>query len=359
MDDALNHQTPAIMSQQQLHGLPAEPRVPSYRAPRWLRGGHRQTIYASKALPIPDPGYRRAFWRRGAGASLSVKWIDALSPKAPLVVLFHGLGGGGGSHYARGLAWSCQKRGWGLAIPEFGNENLHLASDEMSIAGAIPRLLAHLSEDRPGSPVFVLGVSFGALPLLHWLAHDADRAQRIVTAAAAISAPIDFEGSTRRIMSDGLPLYKWNFVRCLTATPPATRRQQLRETAARGMEDIRERTGFLPRALSDYLDAFASWGAWRQNALAHIVTPTLLLNAKNDPCLSEACFPRPDEVAPAVRVEYPDQGGHVGFVTGGFPGSFDWLPMRVMHFFSSFGGLSDVPAPDSRSGTPSSASWLA
>jgi len=34
-----------------------------------------------------------------------------------------------------------------------------------------------------------------------------------------------------------------------------------------------------------------------------------------------------------VTLEQPEEGGHVGFVSGAFPGCLDWLPRRVLAFF--------------------------
>jgi hypothetical protein len=61
--------------------------------------------------------------------------------------------------------------------------------------------------------------------------------------------------------------------------------------------------------------------------------PTLLVNARDDPFLPESALPTEREVSPAVKLEFPSRGGHVGFVSGPFPGSIDWLPRRILHFF--------------------------
>ena len=39
------------------------------------------------------------------------------------------------------------------------------------------------------------------------------------------------------------------------------------------------------------------------------------------------------DVSDCVWLEQPDQGGHVGFPTGRFPGRIDYMPKRVMKFF--------------------------
>jgi predicted alpha/beta-fold hydrolase len=66
--------------------------------------------------------------------------------------------------------------------------------------------------------------------------------------------------------------------------------------------------------------------------LRDIAVPTLILNARDDPFLPEAALPTEREVASAVKLEFPSRGGHVGFVSGRFPGHIEWLPQRLLHF---------------------------
>ena len=48
--------------------------------------------------------------------------------------------------------------------------------------------------------------------------------------------------------------------------------------------------------------------------LRTIAVPTLIVNAQNDPFLSKACYPTPDEIQnDRVTFEAPRYGGHVGF----------------------------------------------
>jgi predicted alpha/beta-fold hydrolase len=65
-----------------------------------------------------------------------------------------------------------------------------------------------------------------------------------------------------------------------------------------------------------------------------ITVLTLLLNAQNDPFLPRAALPSAAEVSDAVTLEFPATGGHVGFVSGKFPGHLEWLPRRILKFFS-------------------------
>jgi predicted alpha/beta-fold hydrolase len=44
------------------------------------------------------------------------------------------------------------------------------------------------------------------------------------------------------------------------------------------------------------------------------------------------------EVSRAVRLEYPDEGGHVGFLVGPPPGRIDWMPRRLFAHFAEIVG---------------------
>ena len=68
--------------------------------------------------------------------------------------------------------------------------------------------------------------------------------------------------------------------------------------------------------------------------LGNVQVPLLLLNTKNDPFLPAWALPSVDEVSNSVYLEFPDEGGHIGFpifVHG--HGSLTYLPNRIFRFF--------------------------
>lgn len=58
------------------------------------------------------------------------------------------------------------------------------------------------------------------------------------------------------------------------------------------------------------------------------------LQAQNDPFLPAGALPMCDEASKSVTLEFPNSGGHVGFVSDEFPGKLDWLPERITNFFA-------------------------
>ncbi len=71
--------------------------------------------------------------------------------------------------------------------------------------------------------------------------------------------------------------------------------------------------------------------------LRAVAVRTLVLNAKNDPFIPAASLPDKVEVSSAIALEQPEHGGHAGFLDAPFPGRFDWLPRRLVAFFSAAG----------------------
>ena len=67
--------------------------------------------------------------------------------------------------------------------------------------------------------------------------------------------------------------------------------------------------------------------------------PTLVLNATNDPFVPGPSLPGPSDVSPAVTLEQPSTGGHVGFVGGGFPGSLEGFTTRLLNFLGKQGTI--------------------
>ena len=65
-----------------------------------------------------------------------------------------------------------------------------------------------------------------------------------------------------------------------------------------------------------------------------MAVPTLVLNATNDPFVPRDSLPGVAEASAHVLLEQPDEGGHVGFLSGPFPGNIDWLPRRLLGRFA-------------------------
>jgi hypothetical protein len=99
---------------------------------------------------------------------------------------------------------------------------------------------------------------------------------------------------------------------------------------------LREFDNYVTAPLHGFRDTDDYWTrASSKPVLRDISVPTLMINARNDPFMPAAALPQPHELSSSTTVEFPATGGHVGFVTGAFPGRLDWLPQRILNFFNS------------------------
>ncbi|MCA0177085.1 MAG: alpha/beta fold hydrolase [Proteobacteria bacterium] len=309
-------------------------RLAAYRAPRWLVGGHAQTLWAATApmWQAPLPSWQRTRWPTPDGDFVDVDWLGGATSSGPLLVLLHGLEGSSRSPYAAQLARQAVQRGWRLAVPHFrgcsGEPNrtarAYHAGDVVEVAWFLTRLRAH----APGG-LWVVGVSLGGNALLRWAAEYGEAAARQVTALAAVCAPLDLAacgGALARGLSRWL--YTPWFLRTMKAKAAVH--------ARRHPDSFDVRRALAARSLAAFDDAFTAplhgfagvadyWA--RASAgphLAAIRVPALVLNPLNDPFVPTASLPR--VTGPWVQACRPAHGGHVGFVGAG-PWSFlcDWL----------------------------------
>jgi predicted alpha/beta-fold hydrolase len=326
----------------------SDPQAPSpYRAPPWLPGGHLQTLYVAGFLRGPRVTYRRERWEWPDGDFVDADWVDAESARAPVVVLFHGLEGSSRSPYARALMQAVGRRGWRGVVPHFrgcsGEMNrlprAYFAGDTAEIEAMLRRVAATF----PDAPVYAVGVSLGGNALLKWLGDAGSGAGEWLRAAAGISAPLDMNAAGRALDSGfNRTVYTAHFLASL-------KRKALQKVAhypgLLDPEAIRAASTFLEydtlvtARLHGFRDAVDYWTRTSSKpGLRHVAIPTLILNAKNDPFLPANALPAPGEVSANVMLEQPDDGGHVAFPRGPFPGRLDWLPGRILHFLAESGG---------------------
>ena len=334
-----------------MHDAGADPGDgPAFRPAWWLPGGHLQTIYAALALRGRPPAYRRIRWELDDGDFVDVDLVDGPAD-APLVALFHGLEGSSRSHYATALMRAVAARGWRGAVPHFrscsGEPNrlarTYHSGDADEIDQWVRRLAAFTSDS---SRLFVAGVSLGGNALLKWLAREGPAALGRVTAAAAVCPPLDLTaaGQTLRHGFNRL-IYTREFLR--TLKPKALAKLDLHpglfdREAMRRARDFDAFDDLYTAPVHGYAGVADYWRrASSKSDLDRIRVPTLILNAQDDPFLPAAYLPPAGMAGPAAVLEQPLRGGHVGFVTGPFPGRVDWLPGRLLRFFDT----TPVPTP--------------
>jgi len=325
-----------------------------YSAPWWLPGGHAQTLYAALVVPRPRVAYRRERWDTPDGDFIDVDWVEDQVPgsrfqvqgskfevqeEIPLVALFHGLEGSSRSHYALALMAAVRDAGWRGVVVNFrgcGGELNRLprayhSGDSAEVDWVLRRL------KRGNSLLHAVGISLGGNALLKWLGETGASAGQVVDRAAAVSAPADLAAAGNALDRGFNLVYTRHFLRSMKEKSLAKldRFPGLFDAARiRAAYTLREFDDLVTAPLHGFRNTDDYWTrASAKPWLRRIEVPVLMINARDDPFLPSGALPAPHDVAPSVLLEQPEHGGHVGFVSGRFPGNLDWLPARVLEFF--------------------------
>jgi uncharacterized protein len=341
-----------------------------YRAPLWLPTSHVQTIVPALFARLPAVNYRRERWDTPDGDFIELDWLvheppvhsaaavngsrpstvngssngasQPPAPDTPLFVLFHGLEGSSGSHYARTLMAAAHELGWDGVVPHFrscsGSLNLLPRFYHLADSNEVDWVLRRLRDTHRG-PIVVAGVSLGGNVLLRWLGERREDAS-IISAAAAISAPLDVHAGGHALSQGFGKIYTRSFLKTLKVKALQKLEQYPGLFDANAMLASRTMYEFdnvVTAPLHGFRDTDDYWTrATTRPLLPAVTVPTLVLNARNDPFLPGTVLPARHEVSAAIELDQPQHGGHVGFMTGRFPGRIDWLSRRVFNYLRPF-----------------------
>jgi predicted alpha/beta-fold hydrolase len=335
------------------------PEVSDFEPAWFLRGPHLQTIWGRIVRPRRGMALRRETVVTPDGDELV---LDHLDGDASLrFLLLHGLEGSSNSVYIQGLFNAIARHGFSATAINFRSCALDARgrwlpnrrprfyhSGETGDFNFVARLFA---AREPNGKRVAVGASLGGNVLLKWLGENPS--QTLVAAAAAFSVPFDLGAGARHIN----PLYVARFLR------------SLKKKIARMLEHFPEMRGRidLPATLRsrDFVEfddaatapihGFASADDYYTRSsslqfLPRITTPTLILNAEDDPFVPRESLERARAAASAaIDFRTTKHGGHTGFIGGRWPWRCEyWAEERIVEWLiaevGSWHGVDALPA---------------
>lgn len=325
-----------------------------YRAPWWLPGGNAQSIWPAvfaRRTRGPVPAYRRERWTTPDGDFVDLDFLDNdVSPRRPLVVLFHGLEGSSRSHYSEAFADVAWRGKLTYVVPHFrgcsGEMNLAPRAYHSGDHEEIDFILRRLRERHAG-PIVAVGVSLGGNALLRWAAEQGESAAGVAQAVASVCSPLDLAAGGHHIgRGFNRMVYTTMFLRTMKPKALAKWAQHpglFDREALLQARDLYEFDNIFTAPVHGFTSTEDYWA--RASAKPHlhrIRIPTLALNATNDPFIPSSSLPRPQEVSASVTLWQPKHGGHVGFPAGTFPGHVWAMPEAVSAWLLQAAGITAV-----------------
>jgi predicted alpha/beta-fold hydrolase len=296
------------------------PLLPSnfHKSPRYLFNGHLQTILPSTLRRLPPVTYLRERIITPDQDFLDLDWSRVNS--GTLVVLSHGLEGDTNRPYMKGMVQAMNNAGWDALAWNFrscsGEPNHLLRSYHMGAVEDLDLVVRHALKTGSYQTVYLVGFSMGGNLTLNYLGQWPTQVPAQVSRAAVFSVPCHMKSACLQLAKPANRIYMKRFLRSL--------HEKLKEKAQRfdlDLANYKKITTFeeFDDRYTAPLHGFKNAADYyeRCSSVAHlhrIRIPTLLVNALNDPFLSQECFPvEQAQQNPNFYLEMPKDGGHVGF----------------------------------------------
>lgn len=322
------------------------PRVPlieptRYRPPFWLWGGHAQTLFPRTFRQVIAPDVVRERINTADNDFLDLDWAGRNA--ARLAIVSHGLEGCSRSVYVLGMMRALSAAGWDCLAWSFrgcsGELNRQCWLYHSGVSDDLDVVVRHALHAHPAEAVALIGFSLGGNVTLKYLGEAPDRVPDRVRAAVAISVPCHLNSGARKLAEPGNRIYMRYFLKSLARKARRKAAQfpgRLNLAGLDAMTTFAEFDDQITAPLHGFASAEDYWTrASSRQYLPAIRTPTLLLNARNDPFLTPECFPEAEAAANAfLHLEAPAEGGHVGFPDRWFGGS-SWCERRAVEFLGA------------------------
>ncbi|PTX19392.1 hypothetical protein C8N40_104123 [Pontibacter mucosus] len=293
------------------------PLLPSkHRPPFYLFNGHLQTIVPSLFRQVEGVQYERERLLTPDDDFIDVDWSRVGSDA--LLVLSHGLEGDTGRPYITGMVKAFNAEGVDAMAWNYrscsGEPNKLLRSYHLGASDDLDFVLQHALASGKYKEVYLVGFSAGGNITLKYLGEAPEQVPPQVKRATMFSTPIDLKTSAMKISR----VYTQRFLKTLGEKLEQKRQMYPDELDLTDYSIFWSFPEFDDRYTAP-IHGFKNADEYYARAsskqfLKHIRIPTLLVNAKNDPFLSQGCYPVQEaEDNPYFYLEMPDEGGHVGF----------------------------------------------
>lgn len=307
-----------------------------YQPPRFLFNSHLETIYPAlfrSVTPLKKYGRERLLLKDGD--FLDLDWVNINSKK--LIILSHGLEGNSSRGYILGmvnaftlkgydcLAWNyrgcSEEMNWNLKFYHSG------ATDDLD------EVINHAIKKNGYTEIVLIGFSLGGNLTLKYLGER--KVVGLIRKAVVFSVPCHLHSSCLQLSTVANRIYSNRFLKSLKNKIRA-KAQKFAQLDVSKLETVGSLIEF-DNNFTAPLHGFANAIDYYQKSsslqfLKSIETPTLLVNAANDPFLSRECFPvdllRGHKY---VKIEIPEKGGHVGFTSFNRNGLY-WSELRALDF---------------------------
>jgi predicted alpha/beta-fold hydrolase len=310
----------------------------SYVPPRFFANAHVQTIFPTLLRRVRGIRYTRERIDTPDGDFVDLDMSKVGANKAAIIL--HGLEGDSSRAYMLGMARSLNRKGWDALAFNFrgcsGETNRTLRFYHSGETGDLQTVISHVIEKGAYTRLALVGFSLGGNVILKYLGERGREVSGRIWKAVVFSVPCDLASCSVKLGEPRNRLYMKRFLRMLHAKVRMKMELMPHLIDDDGYDRItnfKEYDDRYTAPMFGFKDAYDYWDkASSKPFLRNIAVPTLMVNAGDDPFLAGECYPREEaKDNPALYLEIPDHGGHVGFIAFNKDGEY-WSESRALQF---------------------------
>lgn len=296
--------------------------VPSdYKPPFIFRNGHFSTIYSGVFRKVHGLLQKRERITLKDGDFLDLDWSESKTPAAKVVILLHGLEGNAQRHYITGSAKTFNQNNIDACAVNFrgcsGEQNLLYRSYHSGATEDLIAVIQHILNTKTYDSIYLLGFSLGGNLALKYLG-EGNRIPKEIKGAVGVSVPCDLKNVCDELLKSKNILYSKRFKKHLLEKLYEKQKvfpDKITRTAIMSINSLKDFDNVYTAPAHGFKDAFDYYMQCScKQFLKNNTTPTLILNAKNDSFLGDACYPfKEASNNKKLFLEVPNYGGHVGF----------------------------------------------
>ncbi len=310
----------------------------TYQAPALLFTNHLETIYPALLRKVKDVRYERERIITPDHDFLDLDWLTQDSKK--LVIISHGLEGSSDRAYIKGMAKLFFCNGFDTLAWNYrgcsGEMNKNLRFYHSGATDDLESVFRH-AESLGYSEINLVGFSLGGNLTLKYAGEQGNAISSKINKVVTFSVPLNLRSSCEKISSPSNWVYSQRFLKSLKKKV-ADKSKLITGLDVRKLDEVKTLLQFddtytAPlHGFKDAIDYYTQCSSIR--FVSSIQRPTLIVNALNDPFLSEDCYPTEFDNHPYLTFEYPKRGGHVGFALFNKNGLY-WSELRALDFIQS------------------------
>ena len=305
-----------------------------YTPPPILFNRHLETIFPSILRKVVLQDAVRERINTDDEDFLDLDWYKGGSSRC--VIISHGLEGNSTRAYVKGMVRAFFSNGFDAVAWNYrgcsGEINKQLRFYHSGATDDLQTVVNHVSKQY--DEVFLIGFSLGGNLTLKYLGEP--NVNLKVKRSVTFSVPINLHGSCLMISKSSNWIYARRFLTSLRkkVEMKAEFRKELDIEKLNSITTLMEFDDLFTGPIHGFQNAMDYYTRSSSiNFIQQIKIPALVVNALNDPFLSEDCFPfERFKGHPHVTFEFPVRGGHVGFALFNEKGLY-WSEMRALQFF--------------------------